>query len=188
MPNLMNLMKSAQFEMHRLRDEIDTTNRFSVTDQLTGAYNRYKFDDDVKNHIARYARYGEPFSLIILDIDHFKSINDTYGHAAGDQVLIELSTLIQESTRALETLYRMGGEEFIILVENSKIDVAVNVAEQLRKGVETFMFNKGKLRVTSSFGVAEFREPEEIGALVERADSALYEAKEGGRNRVAAAS
>lgn len=184
LPNLMHLMQSAQSEMHRLHAEINATNAFSITDQLTGAFNRYKFDDDVKNQIARYARYSQPFSLIVLDIDHFKSINDTYGHAAGDQVLIELSKLIRESTRKLDTLYRMGGEEFIILLENTQTEGAAFLAEQLRRRVEAFMFNHGRLQVTSSFGVAEYRRLEEIEALVERADAALYTAKESGRNRV----
>jgi diguanylate cyclase (GGDEF)-like protein len=186
LPNLMHLFRTAQYQMHKLKCEIDTTVKISITDQLTGAFNRYKFDDEVKNQIARYARYDQPFSIILLDIDHFKSINDTYGHAAGDRVLVEIAQLIMDGIRDLDHFFRMGGEEFVILLEDTKAHGAMILAEELRKTIQAFLFNHKTLKVTSSFGVAEYRENESIETLVDRADKALYVAKEGGRNRVVA--
>ncbi len=187
LPNFMGLLKTAQFQMHKLKCEIDTTIKFSITDQLTGAFNRYKFDDEIKNQIARYARYDQPFSIIMLDIDHFKSINDNYGHAAGDRVLIELTRLIMDDTRNLDHLFRMGGEEFVILLEDTKAEGAMILAEELRATIEAMLFNHKTLKVTSSFGVAEYRDHESIDEILDRVDKALYVAKEGGRNRVVAA-
>ena len=154
-------------------------------DKLTKLYNRNKFYEIAQNEIERAKRYKRALSLIIFDIDHFKRINDTYGHNIGDYVLLELSNLIKKNIRKNDIAFRWGGEEFIVLAPETDIDGASKLAEKLREAVENFNFDKvGK--VTISLGVAEYNEnkDKDIDSLINRADEALYISKESGRNRV----
>lgn len=157
--------------------------QLSITDQLTGLYNRLHLDNIFLAEIQKAKRYDRPFSIIVLDFDHFKRINDNHGHQAGDSVLIELAKILKAHVRATDTPGRWGGEEFLIICPETTLEGAVHLAEHLRELIEKRTFNIiGK--TTSSFGVASFHNGDSEELMMERADSALYRAKELGRNKV----
>lgn len=153
-----------------------------TVDPLTGAYNRIQFDVLIEAEIDRANRYGNTFSVIFMDIDHFKKINDKYGHQTGDEVLKSFTDIIEKTKRASDIFSRYGGEEFIILAYATDIDNALICAERLRKHIEHYSFDKvGK--ITCSFGVTEFRNKKDTShSVLKRSDEALYQAKEAGRN------
>jgi len=155
----------------------------SATDRLTRVYNRLKLDEFLKSEFARSQRHGNPLSVILLDIDHFKAVNDTYGHQVGDKVLCEMADILQSRIRKSDLLGRWGGEEFMIICTETNLTSAHILAEQLRCTVEKHSFPVIRSK-TASFGVAEWREDDTIESITKRADEALYRAKEGGRNRV----
>jgi diguanylate cyclase (GGDEF)-like protein len=160
--------------------------RLATTDPLTGVANRRHFVEQGSRLLARASRDGEPASLALLDIDRFKQVNDTHGHAAGDQVLRQISRLCAELSRPGDLLARWGGEEFILLLPRTDLAAAFAVAERLRAAVAALAIEGGggpPLRVTASFGVAQARAPE-LDELARRADRALYRAKRRGRDRV----
>lgn len=152
-------------------------------DFLTGIYNRRMFDGLLTAEIARACRYNNPLSMIMLDIDHFKQVNDTLGHAAGDHVLQKLAELISGRIRSHDIFSRWGGEEFVILTPKNDAEQASVLAEILREMVEQFDFGND-LRLTCSFGVTRHTCGEPAEVFIERADCALYQAKHNGRNRV----
>jgi len=162
-----------------LEDEKAHLEDEASTDPLTKALNRRSF----LRQLGMAAVSDQPFSLIMFDIDHFKSINDTYGHDVGDAVLREISQLVRDNIREIDTLARWGGEEFMVL-SKSDMKRAKRVAERLRKAVAEFSFTGVPRQVTSSFGVALHQSGETGEELVKRADDALYQAKESGRNKV----
>ncbi len=157
--------------------------RASVTDALTELFNRRKLDQALQDETERASRYNTPLSLIILDIDHFKIINDTHGHQVGDQVLQAIARILHHKVRSVDIVGRWGGEEFLIICPDTSREGATHLAELLRSLIEAFAFPIG-IRNTSSFGVAEFRSGETVRDLVARTDAALYRAKIRGRNRV----
>jgi len=155
----------------------------SVMDGLTGMLNRRSLEPRVEELSAQAAVTGEPIGLIVGDLDHFKSVNDTYGHAVGDAVLVDVAYVVRKELRAFDLAYRLGGEEFLIVLPGATAAEALEVAERLRAAIESQP--AGGLDVTMSFGVATsgggvFDYPETFAA----ADAALYRAKESGRNRV----
>ena len=153
------------------------------TDALTNTFNRHKIKIDVQYHIEQYRRYGVSFSIIMFDIDHFKSINDKFGHMVGDDVLKDITDLISNNIRKTDTFGRYGGEEFIILCPNTTEKGAIALAEKLRAILsDTSLQVVGK--VTASFGVASFSENDSIDSLYQRADDGIYQAKNNGRNSV----
>lgn len=154
----------------------------AATDPLTGLFNRLKFDQTLANEVLRSERYKTPLSLILFDIDRFKSINDSRGHLAGDKVLIDLAHLVGSCIRAPDFFARWGGEEFVLLLPGSDGGMGCQVANKLRDAIAKFCFDD--MCVTCSFGVAQYLEGDSTEALVARADAALYRAKLGGRNRV----
>jgi diguanylate cyclase (GGDEF)-like protein len=157
--------------------------KLSITDTMTGILNRMKIEDLLLNEINRVRRSGRPFSVIMLDVDHFKQINDSHGHQAGDRVLREISRLLKESIRQADSLGRWGGEEFLILCQDTSGKGAAVLAEHLKRTVSGKKLAKiGWL--TCSFGVAEYRSGETENQLLSRVDRAMYRAKELGRNRV----
>ena len=163
----------------------------AATDGLTGLPNRRAFVEKLDEMLQRSARFGTPVSLLMIDVDHFKKVNDTYGHPVGDQVLRKLAEILRNSARdAVDMAARYGGEEFAVLLENTPHDGAQNLAERLRQALadETFVHVEGSntipFQVTMSVGLASVGDGGESDALVERADQALYSAKESGRNRV----
>jgi diguanylate cyclase (GGDEF)-like protein len=157
--------------------------KMAVTDKLTGLYNRAKIDNTVDLELVRARRYETPFSIVLFDIDHFKTINDTHGHLVGDQVLIDMSTIIQNTTRESDIKGRWGGEEFILILPNTDLKEAENVAETLRKAIEEHEFNEAGT-VTASFGVSVFTQDDNADTLLNRSDNALYSVKKSGRNGV----
>jgi diguanylate cyclase (GGDEF)-like protein len=152
-------------------------------DQLTGAWNRRQFDELLVRELARARRYNQPLSLIMFDIDHFKNVNDTYGHLAGDDVLAALSVYVSANIRDTDTFARWGGEEFILIVPGVDVGGAARQAEKLRALIEHGDFGAVGW-ITCSFGVTQFRADDTPDDLTRRVDTAMYAAKRGGRNRV----
>lgn len=153
----------------------------SRTDGLTKTWNRKMFDELLQQKIDDSIRYNRPLSLIMADIDHFKKVNDVYGHQVGDNILIEFSKLIAGNIRSVDSLSRWGGEEFMILAPNIASDNAEVLAKKLNEIIATYKFQDVE-RITSSFGVTQFKFDESSDQLLKRVDDALYQAKEKGRN------
>ena len=158
----------------------------SKEDPLTGCLNRAGFSSILLREQENLSKNGCPVSFVILEIDHFKDVNDTYGHSVGDEVLVNLTRLIRDKIRNTDALVRWGGEEFVILCSDTPIQNAQFLAEKLRVAIEGAVLIKQQ-QVTCSFGIAEMIPGEDPKKLFERADKALYSAKEGGRNRVVSA-
>jgi diguanylate cyclase (GGDEF)-like protein len=169
--------------------EVNERLRFmSQTDGLTGLDNRRHLNERIDEMFQHAQRLNEPFSLVMCDLDKFKSVNDTYGHQAGDEVLKQLARILKDEAREIDRVGRYGGEEFMLLLPGTVLDAAVTFAERVRKRIEahTFTFDAGSLQRTASFGVSGWPHPTigDSDALVRTADDALYVAKETGRNRV----
>lgn len=158
----------------------------ATTDFLTGLSNKRAFDEFASSEIKRSRRYSLPACLVLLDLDHFKKVNDTFGHAGGDKVLAEIGALLKRMTRQHDLVARVGGEEFGLLLTHTDIESGHAVAEAFRREIQQLDIKHAaiKLNVTSSFGVAELRESDTLETLIERADQYLYQAKDEGRNRV----
>jgi len=164
----------------------------SSTDPLIGIYNRRYLDRRLNEEVARARRYALPLSVLLLDIDHFKRINDTYGHLVGDAVLNHLGKLLSQTIRSTDIVARYGGEEFLILAPNTSPSSAAVLAERLRQHIEAHelvvageLNKRQEIRITVSLGVAGLsREVADSRSLVRNADQALYRAKQEGRNRV----
>lgn len=158
----------------------------AITDALTGVYNRRGLFQLGDFELQRARRINRPFCAMIFDIDHFKRVNDHYGHKVGDQVLQKLTERCQETSRTVDLISRYGGEEFVILLPETNLESASRIAERLRQFImnEPFHTDAGVLRITISIGIAETKEGNTLQTLIERADAALYKAKEAGRNRV----
>lgn len=158
---------------------------FSITDVLTGLFNRRKFDEVFSLECERARRTQLPLSIMIADIDKFKSVNDTHGHQVGDQLLVEIAKILQQGMRKVDTVARWGGEEFVILCPATSLDGACIAAENIRVQIENTVFPVVGSK-TCCFGVAEYHPDEAPEAVIKRADEALYRAKNGGRNQVCA--
>lgn len=172
---LSDITKIAKYE-EKLRE-------LAEKDHLTKVYNRRMFESFLKHEMEKASRYGRPLSLIMFDIDHFKRINDTYGHQVGDEVLRRLADLVRRNLRKTDIFARWGGEEFMILLPEADISSASKLAERLRRTVESADFGRVG-RITVSFGVTEMRRGDSLDAIISRVDRAVYEAKRKGRNRV----
>jgi diguanylate cyclase (GGDEF)-like protein len=160
--------------------------RLSVTDPLTKAYNRQYLRERIPDEIDRGRRFGHPLSVLLFDVDHFKTVNDTHGHDAGDDVLRAIAETVRENLRHFDTLARYGGEEFVVVLPNTDTPEGVKTAERLRTQIESLdIATAGRsLRVTASFGVATLTtDMREESELLRAADEALYAAKRSGRNR-----
>lgn len=153
----------------------------SARDHLTGLYNRRTFDAMMTAEIARSERYGTPLSLLIIDIDYFKSINDALGHKSGDRVLVEIARLMASFVRKTDHVFRIGGEEFAVVAPGVTADVVFQMAEQLREKVKGHKFSMQR-PLTISIGISEFVNGESSDTLFQRADQALYHAKFSGRD------
>ncbi|GAB4276788.1 MAG: hypothetical protein Kow0092_32570 [Deferrisomatales bacterium] len=177
--------------IHRLEEEVDQhreqtrmAREMSLRDPLTGCHNRLAYEERAQAELARWQRYGAPLSLILFDLDHFKRINDTFGHKAGDQVLKTFTQIAGNQLRQVDFFCRYGGEEFVALLPETPLEAAVTVAEKVRRAVEAFRFHsRGKrVKITLSCGVAQLREGDTMETAFHRADAALYRAKDRGRN------
>jgi two-component system cell cycle response regulator len=156
----------------------------ATTDSLTGICNRREFLRLAEGEVMRGRRYGDPLSLLMMDVDHFKRINDRFGHRTGDEVLVRLTATISKGLRKIDSFGRMGGEEFALLLPMTSARPAMEAAERLRKSLEemTCTVEGQEIRVTASFGVAGLGKNETLKSLLVRADNALYQAKDQGRN------
>jgi diguanylate cyclase (GGDEF)-like protein len=182
--NQMTERIMAAHEAMRQQNEVLKT--LSITDSLTGLYNRSKLDSILTDQLARFKRSHRPFTLLMLDIDHFKTLNDTYGHVTGDEILAAVAGILLQSIRSIDYAARYGGDEFIIILTETSAKLAWKTAERVRSQVEALHPTvKGvEIVLTVSLGIVESL-PEDMSAteVFARADHALYEAKRGGRNR-----
>ncbi|MCW3040869.1 MAG: diguanylate cyclase, partial [Solirubrobacterales bacterium] len=167
----------------------ETVERQAVTDELTGLFNRRRFQAVLAGEVERSRRFGQPVGLVMLDIDNFKKVNDTYGHPAGDLVLKEVARILREFSREIDVPARYGGEELCVILPGTDLEGAFQLAERVRTGIEGLQLpirtaDDEPLRVTASFGVATVpQNAEDPRGLVAGADAALYQAKHSGKNR-----
>ncbi len=173
-----------------LRRELEESVDLSTKDGLTGLFNRRYFDIHIKQMVDKSIETGQKMCMLMFDMDHFKEVNDTYGHPAGDAVLKELSTNLKASFRITDLISRYGGEEFVVLVSNVDLEMGMKIAENARARVENIDFeipdHNEPLKKTTSIGIAEYNPNETIEEFISRVDKALYEAKETGRNKIVA--
>ncbi len=176
-------------EVEELRTKLDDVRRESLLDPLTGIPNRKAFDTELTDAVEQARQTGDPVSLFMCDIDHFKNFNDTWGHQTGDQVLRLVAQCLSENVKGRDTAARYGGEEFAVILRRTSLGAAVTLAEQIRAGVESKRLVKRSTgdilgRLTISIGVAELAADDKPADIVQRADACLYAAKKTGRNRV----
>ena len=176
--NKLDVIKKINFMYSRTR-------YLSLTDALTGLYNRRHFDNTVEREFLRSKRYGGDLTIAIIDIDFFKKINDTYGHLCGDYVLKEVAYLISDNFRKTDLVFRYGGEEFVALLTETSLESAKIPLERLRKKIENsdFIYAGQKINVTVSIG-ASVNNAETVAEFLDNADKALYKAKNAGRNKL----
>jgi diguanylate cyclase (GGDEF)-like protein len=188
MLRIKRLQEALEERERELLEVNERLRHMSQTDGLTGLDNRRHLNERLEEMFQHAERLNEPFSCVMCDLDHFKSVNDTYGHLVGDEVLKQLSIILKEEAREIDRVGRYGGEEFMLLLPGTVLDSAVTFAERVRKRIagHTFSFPGGTLRRTASFGVSGWPHPKirACDSLVRAADDALYVAKEMGRNRV----
>jgi diguanylate cyclase (GGDEF)-like protein len=161
--------------------------KLAVTDGLTSLFNARHFFTQLELEVDRASRYKHPLALLLIDIDHFKDYNDTYGHLEGDKVLVRFSQILGSCLRANDSAYRYGGEEFTVILPETGAEEARTVAQRIRAAVEAeiFALHTGRsVSKTISIGVTEYCPPEEMTAFINRADAAMYLSKQNGRNRV----
>ncbi len=175
----------------QLRDNVQQSMEMAITDQLTGLHNRRYMESHLGTLVEQAASRGKPLSLLVIDIDYFKSVNDSFGHDVGDDVLREFATRVRKSIRGIDLACRYGGEEFVVVMPDTDMAVAAVVAERIRRRIASEQFQisqgAGALDVTISIGLAALAHPDDSAAtILKRADQALYRAKRDGRNRVVA--
>jgi diguanylate cyclase (GGDEF)-like protein len=185
--NQVRSQKKRESELLEINSLLDVRSKQleekSKTDLLTGAFNRQGIEDAIRIGLWEWRSQKKPLSLILIDIDHFKKINDEHGHAIGDHVLSALSNIVKQHIRSNDLFARWGGEEFVLLCRDTKIEQASLIAEKIRELIASFAF-KDNVQVTASFGVATLNANETLEQLFNHADKALYEAKHQGRNKV----
>ena len=183
---LKRVLKERQLTQERVR-MMEKLQRLAITDGLTKLHNSRSFYSQLEVEVDRFNRYKHPLSLLLLDIDHFKEYNDSYGHLEGDKVLVRISQLIKSCLRKLDTAYRYGGEEFTVILPETSGDEAVLVAERIRKTIQSEKFtpeDDKELGITISIGAAQYAPEEQLATFIQRADRAMYVSKQKGRNRV----
>jgi diguanylate cyclase (GGDEF)-like protein len=159
----------------------------ATRDPLTSIYNRRYFETEVKKQITKLTQERKPYSVLMIDADHFKNINDTYGHKIGDKVLIELATKVEKELREKDIVARFGGEEFVVFLPEINSAQAIRVADRLRESIASIIVYtdaKKPVKFTVSIGVSSSEVSNNIDILIKASDKALYKAKQGGRNRV----
>lgn len=183
---LKRVLKERQLTNERT-DMLEKLQKLAITDGLTHLYNSRHFYNQLELEADRSNRYSHPLALLLLDIDLFKQYNDTHGHLEGDKVLNRIGKIIRSCLRKMDTAYRYGGEEFTVLLPETKAEEALTVAERIRAGIERQKFittTDRKAAITISIGVTEYCRNENISEFVQRADRAMYLSKKNGRNRV----
>jgi len=182
-------LQTSSREVNDLRDRLESVRRESLTDQLTGIPNRKAFDKELQDSIESSIETGDPLSIVMCDIDHFKTFNDTWGHQTGDQVLRLVANCLSENVKGRDTAARYGGEEFVVILPQTALTGAVNLANQIRAKVESKKLVKKSTgdilgTITISAGVTQYDANESTAEFLRRADVCLYAAKRAGRNRV----
>ena len=178
-------LKQMEEESSHLKKRLEIERANALTDPLTGAPNRLAYDQRINQEFARWRRHQYPLSLMVMDIDHFKRINDTFGHKAGDRALKAIVQALRQHVRASDFMARIGGEEFVLLLPETDLDGAYRAAEKLRRGIESceFAYKGEPVPITISGGIAQFAEGDTPDSVYVRADEALYRAKHNGRNQ-----
>jgi two-component system, cell cycle response regulator len=192
LPTIRNQMRkedSLQTLTESLSARSVTLEHEALTDGLTGMHNRRYFDDAMAEYLDQFRKIDKPIGLMILDLDHFKKVNDTYGHDVGDEVLRQIARCLQEFTRYHDVVARLGGEEFAVVAPNMSRESLFKLADRIRHAISSLNIKSGNvtLRVTMSIGLAIWDHKETAEELYKRADMQLYQAKRTGRNRVCAA-
>lgn len=180
---LLHTTRNLHRQNQEIQRELNELDRLANVDKLTGCWNRHRLEEAIRSEMDRLTRYDQALSMLVIDIDHFKQVNDRYGHHVGDQILAEFSEKLRFSLRTSDSLTRWGGEEFVVLCPNTSLPTAIVLAERLREKVTESTFESVDA-LTISVGVAECQAEESWQQWFERADAALYRAKESGRNRV----
>ena len=182
--SLVTKIKQMEKETELLQQKLIENREKLLYDTLTGVQSRLAYDEQIEQEIARWERYGSPFSYAILDIDHFKNINDQYGHSAGDNVLKIIANMMSQQIRKSDFIFRIGGEEFVLLLTNTDVSQAGVLVEKLRKAVKAreFSFNQERVTLSLSAGLTETWDGDSVKSIYERADAALYRAKNSGRD------
>lgn len=177
---------SMEKETQELKKRLDENKKKLIYDTLTGIRNRMAYNDHINTLMARWQRYNEHFSYCVLDIDHFKNVNDTYGHNTGDKVLILVAKIMQKNVRKSDVLFRIGGEEFVLVLPNTDIKQAAPTIEKIRAAISQsgFHFKEEKVDIHISAGLTEVKPDDTVESIFERADKGLYQAKEAGRNQL----
>jgi diguanylate cyclase (GGDEF)-like protein len=184
--NVNNELEQYKKQVNQLQSDLNRYKNESIQDHMTGLYNRKYMDMKLAEEIDRFKRMGTPFSIVMADIDKFKSVNDTYGHQVGDQVLKHMAQLIKENIRKTDFAFRYGGEEFMMMLVNADVRNAMHVSEMIRKKLEAtnFSLKDCSFNVTASFGVAQFKPEDTAESAIKLADERLYTAKQTGRNKI----
>jgi diguanylate cyclase (GGDEF)-like protein len=183
---LRRVLKERHLTQERVK-MLDQLQKLATTDGLTKLFNSRHFYSQLTKEVDRTLRYEPPLSMLLMDIDHFKRYNDTYGHLEGDKVLVRLAQIIESCLRKLDTAYRYGGEEFTVILPETTAEEAETVAQRIRATVEKERFfprPKEEVQVTVSIGATQYRPTEDLTSFIKRADTAMYSSKQQGRNRV----
>lgn len=178
----------ASYVRHKITQAEQRLKILATVDALTGLHNRRHFESVAEQHMARRRRSGISSAVVIGDIDFFKKINDTFGHEAGDLVLVAVSRLLKNGLREVDSLARWGGEEFVLLIHETGLADAIAVTDRIRHAIEDSLVSHpaGEIRCTMSFGITQLRPNDTLGDAIDRADRALYRSKAQGRNRASA--
>lgn len=183
---LKRVLQERKLSNDRVR-MMEKLQKLAITDGLTKLHNSRSFYSQIEVEVDRFNRYKRPLSLLLMDIDHFKQYNDSYGHLEGDKILVRISQIIKSCLRKLDSAYRYGGEEFTVILPETTCSEAVTVAERIRVAVEKEIFEPQpdvKVNITISTGVTEYSHKEELSSFIQRADKAMYSSKQKGRNMV----
>ncbi len=181
---LVRQLQKMETETQDLQGKLDENKKQLLYDALTGVHNRLAYDEHIVQELARWHRYQALFSYSILDIDHFKKINDEYGHNAGDKALKIVAGMIRKSARKSDLVFRIGGEEFVLILPNTSVDQANTMVDKIRRVIanSNIHFKQKTVQITLSAGITEARQDDNQELIYERADRALYQAKDAGRN------
>ena len=195
--NLRKKLRANKQQLHLQKDQLEVTHRElnsalrqmsekAVRDELTGLYNRHQFSETMHSYMAIMQTPGSPLGVMMMDVDHFKQVNDTHGHLAGDEILRSFKKIPESCLRKTDFLARYGGEEFVVLLPNTDLSTLEHIAERIRTFVASEVFDNIEegFGITVSIGMTHYRHRETVEEVIERADKALYQAKVDGRNRV----
>ena len=183
---LRKQLHAMEQEADLLRHQLQQKHTEAMRDVLTGIPNRLAYEERIFSELARSKRYGKPFVCLVVDVDHFKKVNDTFGHPAGDRVLKIIAEVLQDNIRAADFVARFGGEEFIVLMPETEQKAGLKVAEKLCRKIDRcdFYYRENPVPISISGGLTESTAEDNAESIFERADNAMYEAKQAGRNNI----